>query len=496
MTMTIDTARQLSARNFGEVRSAIRIIRRFERLRFRFAAAAAGICCLALAGYLLDLRMLYLPVEEGGGTHPLTALTALLLALGRCASNRRFEFALASLAAALLGLRGIELLWLETPMPVGQWLGMFTWDSAPRGETAMGFNSLGTFAAIALAILLGHRSALGMAAIVAAFGVCCTVIVAYSYALHPAFGGMSPITTLIALLLMLATVGRHIDPLALRLLLSDSAVSRLLRRQLLLALSGFWIGGLLLLQLHPAQWITAAPLFTTVMLVLAIAGLISTVAMLADTENTRQRQQATLERLSVTDALTGLSNRWACDVFASRAIAAAQREGTGLAVVLIDIDRFKSVNDRYGHAAGDRLLCEVGHLLPRWLRRSDLAARWGGEEFLLILTTTRLTGAIALAERVRRCFEDRLSLPDGSMPVTASIGCAEMLTGEETLDAAISRADAALYRAKNAGRNRVEPRLPTLEAGSDASPCEESNTAQGRAPRPGPRRRRAADTVS
>ncbi len=353
----------------------------------------------------------------------------------------------------------------------------------------MGYNSLITLCAISVAVLVGRRSAMGMAALAAAFGVCSTVIVAYSYALHPAFGGMSPITTLIALLLMLATVGRHIDPLALRLLLSDSAVSRLLRRQLLLALSGFWIGGLLLLQLQPAQWTTAAPLVTTVMLVLAVAGLMSTVAMLAGTENARQLQQAALERLSVTDALTGLSNRWACDVFAGRAIAAAQREGTGLAVVLIDIDRFKSVNDRYGHAAGDRLLREVGHFLPRWLRRSDLAARWGGEEFLLILTTTRLTGAIALAERVRHCFEDSLSLPDGSEPVTASIGCAELQTGEDTLDAAISRADAALYRAKNGGRNRVEPRPPSL------GPVTEPEAPEDEARQVGPHNRRAADAT-
>jgi diguanylate cyclase (GGDEF)-like protein len=470
--MPIETARQISARNVAEIRGAIRIIRRIEAQRRRFAAAAVLVCFASLAGYALDLRLLYLPLAEGGGTHPLTAVVALLLASARLSRQRRGEVAFTILALGLLAWRAAELLWQVAPLPLERWLDGPE-RALPRPPVELGHNTLMALAAISAAILLRHRTALGMAALVTAFGICGTVIVAYSYALDAALGGMSPVTTLIALLLALACLSRHLDPMALRLLLSDSTVSRMLRRQLLLAMCGFWIGGLLLLQLDPTEWVAGAPLIVTVMLVVAAAGLMSSVAMLSSAESERQRHQAALERLSVTDALTGLANRWACDLFASRAVAAARREGTGLSVVLIDIDRFKLVNDRFGHAAGDRLLREVGHLLPRWLRRSDLAARWGGEEFLLILTTTRLTGAMALAERVRRCFEDRLTLPDGSASVTASIGCAELLPHEETIDAAISRADAALYRAKNGGRNRVEPppaRGSRKDAETDAPP--------------------------
>ncbi|MCP1168822.1 GGDEF domain-containing protein [Limimaricola litoreus] len=478
--MPLDSARQFSARNFGEVRDAIRIIRWIDGFRNWLSLTAGTLCVLAVAGYVFDLRALYLPVAEGGGTHPLTALAALALALARMGRGGMAERTLAGSVLFLLALRGVELFWPATPLPIGQWLGALALSPTTHPDTMTGLNSLIALAAIAAALLVERRSVLGMAALAAAAGVCSVVIVAYSYALQPNAGGMSPVTTLITLLLVLATVGRHMNPLALRLLMAESSVSRMLRRQLGLALGGFWIGGLLLLQLQPGQWTTVAPLFTTVMLVLAVAGLMSTVAMLAGTENARQLQQAALERLSVTDALTGLANRRACDVFAKRVVAAAEREGTGLAVVLIDIDKFKTVNDRFGHAAGDRLLSEVGHLLPRWLRRSDLAARWGGEEFLLILGSTRLTGAIALAERVRGCFEERLSLPDGSAPVTASIGCAELLPGETSIDAAISRADAALYRAKAAGRNRVEPCLPA------PSPAQAATCKAGKA-------RRAAD---
>ena len=484
--MPLDSARQLSSRNFGELRDAIRVIRRIEGCRGRLALAAIGICLVSLAGHLLDPRALYLPLPDGGGTHPLTAVTAILLAAARLVRRRPAEIAFAALALALLGLRAIEIALPETGLSVSRWIGGAV-TPALRLQVETGPATLIALAAVAASILLWRRSTLGMAALAAAAGICGTVIVAYSYAMEMALGGMSPVTTSITLLLVLATVARHLDPLALRLLLSEGPVSRMLRRQLVLALSGLWIGGLLLLQLRAEQWAAGAPLFVAVMLVLAATGLMSSVSMLAQAENQRQRQQAELERLSVTDALTGLANRWACDLFGSRALAAARRHGTGLSVVLIDVDRFKHVNDRHGHAAGDRVLREVGHLLPRWMRRSDLAARWGGEEFLLILDSTRLTGAMTLAERVRRCFEEKLSLPDGSGPITASFGCAELLPGDETIEAVINRADAALYRAKTGGRNRVEPPLP---------PDPEGPARPGSAAATSPRRaRRAADAA-
>ena len=159
-----------------------------------------------------------------------------------------------------------------------------------------------------------------------------------------------------------------------------------------------------------------------------------------------------LSRAALTDSLTGLANRRGAEAFIRRELARAQRTGAPLAFLLVDIDHFKRVNDTLGHAEGDRVIREVSQCLRRTLRGSDVAARWGGEEFLCVLPETELTAARATAERVR------LAVQGASWPadcvVTVSIGSAQLAAGENP-EAAIGRADAALYVAKDGGRNRV-----------------------------------------
>ncbi len=462
--MAIETARRLSAQSFGEVRAALVVARRIGRSRLWLAGLAALISVAALIGYLVDYRPLYVPMADAPATHPLTAIAGLLLAVarllpGRDARRQRRRGAsvvLAGLAAAMLVLRGLEVTLPSTPLPIGQWLDGLVVPDRIAAETRSNFPTALT--SLAVAIMLPPRSSLGLATVLSAIAVCGAVLVGYGYGMHAAVCGMSPIAVLITLLLAFGTLQRHLDPIALRLVMAQNSLSRVLRRQLGLAICGFWFAGLLVLELRPRQLDPVAPLFVTLMLVLSVAGLMSTVAMLARAENARQRNVAALQRMTFTDPLTRLANRRAAEIFGRRALAAAQRDGAGLAVVLIDIDRFKRINDRHGHAEGDRVLRDVGALLPRWLRGSDLAVRWGGEEFLLILSAARLSGAQVLAERLRQALETQLQLPDGTK-VTASLGCAELLPGEDDLALALLRADAAMYRAKTAGRNRVEPAL-------------------------------------
>jgi len=125
-------------------------------------------------------------------------------------------------------------------------------------------------------------------------------------------------------------------------------------------------------------------------------------------------------------------------------------------VILLDVDHFKQINDRRGHAAGDMVLAAVGRLLNRALRTCDIVARWGGEEFVLVLPSTSLEGAAQVAERVRELLESA-AFADGNgdvIPVTASFGVANYTTGE-TLEQVVDRADRAMYLAKSSGRNRV-----------------------------------------
>lgn len=155
------------------------------------------------------------------------------------------------------------------------------------------------------------------------------------------------------------------------------------------------------------------------------------------------------------DALTGVGNRVALEITAEREIAIARRTNQPTAILVLDIDYFKRINDRYGHSVGDRVLVETARQLRENCRESDSVYRFGGEEFVVLLSQTEENGAFAIAERIRIAIATmNTQYEQAGINVTASIGIACLNRGEG-LDAWFDRADRALYLAKQAGRNRV-----------------------------------------
>lgn len=158
------------------------------------------------------------------------------------------------------------------------------------------------------------------------------------------------------------------------------------------------------------------------------------------------------------DPLTGAGNRLALENTLDRDIALATRHQLPLSILAVDIDKFKAINDSYGHSAGDCVLKDVVKLLGHGCRETDStyrAYRFGGEEFVLILNNTDTAGAMVVAERIRQYIEGMTTTYDNTeLKVTVSIGVATLLPGE-TMSTLFTRADKALYRAKNQGRNQV-----------------------------------------
>ena len=171
-----------------------------------------------------------------------------------------------------------------------------------------------------------------------------------------------------------------------------------------------------------------------------------------------------LEELALTDSLTGLPNRRAIEAWAERQLSGAARHGFPLWVVLIDLDRFKRVNDAYGHDAGDMVLKRFAEILKANTRHSDISGRIGGEEFLQVLTHADESNVRVVVERVREQFAaEQFKWGGKTVSVTASFGIAGFWgkTAPE-FSKLVSQADAALYRSKDHGRNRieVEPLVP------------------------------------
>ncbi|MBP7334568.1 ligand-binding sensor domain-containing diguanylate cyclase [Niveispirillum sp.] len=205
-----------------------------------------------------------------------------------------------------------------------------------------------------------------------------------------------------------------------------------------------------------------------VLAVLAVAGIVQArtaalrrqrrrlAAEVADRTRDLLAANARLDMLASTDPLTGLLNRRRFLELAAAEQTRAGRHNRPLSVLLIDLDHFKRVNDAHGHRMGDAVLRTAAAVLSGAVRTSDLAARFGGEELVLLLPETDLAGAAGMAERLRQAFASAPTLLDGvEVRVTASLGVAAWRGPAESLDGLLHRADQALYAAKNAGRDRV-----------------------------------------
>ncbi len=171
-----------------------------------------------------------------------------------------------------------------------------------------------------------------------------------------------------------------------------------------------------------------------------------------DTHITLKQQRDALEKMALHDQLTGLYNRYYLLEEANHKVAQSMRHKHDLSLLMMDIDHFKTINDQYGHPAGDAVLQSVAATLKKLNRVEDITARFGGEEFVIVLDHCNAENAEAKAEIIRQKIED--SQPEG-INVTVSIGVAQLNAEEESFSDLLKRADIAMYLAKEQGRNRV-----------------------------------------
>jgi diguanylate cyclase (GGDEF)-like protein len=179
-------------------------------------------------------------------------------------------------------------------------------------------------------------------------------------------------------------------------------------------------------------------------------------ALIIFAEHRVSLNETELTEQALTDALTGLPNRYAFDMALAREAARALRNKSSLVLAVIDVDHFKSINDRYGHHIGDQVLREVAKILGGQLRTADIVSRWGGEEFAILLPDLDLVSAKVIVERLRELIAQH-SFNYGKareLSLTVSIGLAAVPNDGEP-SKAFARADRALYAAKDSGRNRT-----------------------------------------
>ncbi|MET0210084.1 MAG: GGDEF domain-containing protein [Burkholderiaceae bacterium] len=342
---------------------------------------------------------------------------------------------------ALIGVGLLQPVLLDVPLPL--------WSQA-----AMVFASIGGVMMIgwSLAALAGER--IGKGAMAFALAVALAAVLAA----WPA--GTRGMNVAVALGLpvasgMLAWLGRRlvlrprdVHERSIGAVVVVMVISSALRASYLLTWDGPWDSHLM--HLPPAMVAPFTLLYGVLPVVFAM--------LLNNVINARLLAQ--MHRRAMTDHLTGSLSRHALVDGAARLIARARRDDHPLAVIMVDVDHFKRINDRHGHTGGDAVLrCAVG-VLQAELRGEALLARYGGEEFVVLAPVPDLPAARRVGERMRQAVEHTV-WPDvvpGLAGVTASLGVT-LLAGEESLEAALRRADEALYRAKNAGRNQVQVAL-------------------------------------
>lgn len=266
--------------------------------------------------------------------------------------------------------------------------------------------------------------------------------------------------TLAALVLItLACVTLLADRPKVRALFLSSIIGRRTRLMIMVAFGIPWVCGMILYHaIGVPERSTPVEAIMFAVIIFGISGVAITSGYLQEEADAKRRAaERRLKTLAISDGLTGLLNRAGLTRRLGFQWDRFQRSGHATAVLILDVDHFKSVNDTHGHDVGDAVLSRLGAQVAPCLRRGDALGRWGGEEFLVLLADANPGHVAQVAERLRRAIMNmRVPLPEGEvLTITASFGVSRFCAGDRSYAAAIKRADENLYEAKESGRNRV-----------------------------------------
>lgn len=411
------------------------------------------IAVVALVAYRLGLVDIIQPQADGPALHPVTALCVILLAVCVVITTQRVRPLIDGVCAVILLSALARLafpdeasLWLQqvNPFPAGP-------------ETVVSTSTAMCLLMLAASLLLRQygNAVISQMISVLAYSAPALALVGFVLGVQEPHAKMSLTTVLMLIPLCAATALSTVYQGFLRSLLGPTRISALARRHLALVMMAPYLLGISIIDISP----DAAEISFVILIVASSQSVGLIVAFLALSIGNLERRSNILRRRAETrarrDGLTGAMNRTSFTNHAQREIGQHRRIKNNLSLLFVDVDHFKRINDTYGHRTGDQVLKQIIRYMRGCLRKSDAVARWGGEEFVVLLPATDLNGTLVIAEKIRHRIEaehfDQLAT---GLHVTVSIGCVEMGSSEE-LNELVARADRALYEAKHRGRNQT-----------------------------------------
>ncbi len=434
------------ARVKGPVRAAL-------GLASLFALCSFLIAVVALVAYRLGLVDIIQPLADGPALHPVTALSVILLAVCVVLTTPRARpFIDGVCAVVLLG----ALARLAFPDEASLWLQQH--NSYPAGpETDLSTGTALCLLLLAASLLLRQygNAVISQMMSVLAYSTPALALVGLVLDIQEPHARMSLTTVLMLIPLCVATALSTVFHGFLRPLFGPTRISALARRHLALVMMAPYLLGLSIIDISP----DAAEISFLILIVASSQTVGLVVALLALSFGNLERRSNILQRRAemrgMRDGLTGAMNRASFTSQAHREISEQRRIKSNVSLLFIDVDHFKRINDTYGHETGDEVLKRIIRLMRRCLRKGDTVARWGGEEFVVLLPATDLNGTLLIAEKIRHRIEvEHFDDLAAGLHVTVSIGCVEMNSGGG-LDELVAQADGALYEAKHRGRNQT-----------------------------------------
>ncbi|MFK3869615.1 GGDEF domain-containing protein [Pseudoalteromonas rhizosphaerae] len=419
---------------------------------------------LSLSGYVFSAPQLYRPIAGGSATHPLTAITIILIGFSVFLEHKKHFTILnplLAITALLISLTVMSDILLSSKLAVHftPFIDTVNVELQAGLSNSMGINTALMMAFLSSALLLGQLGNVLTAQLFAFIGLAVPMlsIIGYAYGITSFFGHMSILTTMYGMFLGGSVLCIHAKHGAVHALLSPHIGGRIARFQVGIGcIVPICIGYLFIQTLISVKLEDLFGLYVVVISWFIIVLIIFSAIIQEKIDEKRRDAELALIKAATYDSLTGIANRRHFMELAKSTLEQSALVASETYILMLDVDHFKSVNDRAGHAIGDKVLIAIASTLTNSVRKTDSVCRLGGEEFATILPKTSERDALLVAEKIRTAVEqtDIPGYTDIYGQVTISIGLAKA-EDQQTIDAVLSHADNALYQAKESGRNKV-----------------------------------------